>query len=74
MPTTSRPSSAMMTVRPANTTALTGGADRHGGRLLGVLALGELRPVPRQDEERVVDADREADHQREQRAPSSRPS
>ena len=41
------------------------GGDGLRGALLRVLSARELRAMPREDEERVVDADREADHDRE---------
>ena len=44
------------------------GADGHRRRLLGVFAPGQLGSMAGQDEERIVDADREADHERQQRS------
>ena len=44
-----------------------GGADRDAHGLLAVVGVVQLRPVAGQDEQRVVDADREADHRGEHR-------
>ena len=58
----------MTTVRPAKTTARAGGADGPaGGLLAGRGRSSELGAVAGDDEQRVVDADREAEHQRQDR-------
>ena len=67
MPTMSRPTRAITTVRPANTTELPAVATAVAADSSGIHALAELVSMPAENEERVVDADREADHEREHR-------
>ena len=64
---TTSPQSAMTTVAPAKITALPAVATRAGDGLLDLHALAELAAVPGGEEQRVVDADREADHHRQRR-------
>ena len=52
----------MTTVAPANMTALPAVASARDIDSAGVQALGELGSVARQEEQRVVDADGEAEH------------
>ena len=68
MRATARPMSAIITVRPAKTTAEPGGRDRAGRGLLRVHAVAELVAVPGQDEQGVVDPDGQPQHQRQQRS------
>ena len=65
MPTTLRPASAMITVSPANTTAVPGGPDGAGDGVLDVPPFSELGAETGQDEQAVVDADCQAEHRRE---------
>ncbi len=65
MPITSMPSSEMTTVVPAKVTARPGGVDGDLGRAGHVVPGVEVLPEPGDDEERVVDADPEADHHAE---------
>ena len=62
IPVTLRASSAMRTVEPAKTTALPGRAVGEADRLVHAVAFLELAAVAVDDEQRVVDADREAEH------------
>ena len=65
--TTASPASAMTTVTPAKSTAEPAVPTARPGRLLGGQPVEQVLPVPGGDEERVVDADREAEHQRQDR-------
>ena len=67
IPVTLRASSAMRTVEPAKTTALPGGADREADRLVHAVAFLELAAVAMDDEQRIVDADRQTEHDPEDR-------
>ena len=67
MPVTLSASRAMRTVAPAKTTALPDVPLARPIDSLDVIALLQLAPVPVDDEERVVDAHREAEHQAEDR-------
>ena len=53
--------------QPREDDSAAGGADRHRGRLLRILSPRQLGSMPRQDEQGVVDTDREPDHQGEER-------
>ena len=68
MPTTSSAVSAMMTVRPAKTTAEPAVPTAIPTASARSSVCCELAAIARQDEERVVDADREADHGGEHRS------
>ena len=58
---------AMTTVVPAKTTALPAVATERGDRLVQVVAAQDVAAVPVDDEQRVVDADGEPEHQGERR-------
>ena len=62
MPIANRPSTAMITVVPANSTARPDGVDRRDHRLLGVHSVVQALAVAGDDEQRVVDADADPDH------------
>src|SRR6059058_218525 len=63
-PSANMPSRAMQTMMPEHDRP-PGGVDRVDDRLLDRLAVLEALPEARDDEERVVDTDTEADQQRE---------
>ena len=67
MPTTVRPTRAMTTVMPAKTTAEPAVAGGLGGRLGGLEPVAQVLAVAGEDEQRVVDADREAEHRGQDR-------
>ena len=67
MPTTASPARAIITVAPAKTTALPAVPTARAADSSAVHPLGELLLVPDRDEQRVVDADGQADHQAERR-------
>ena len=62
MPTTTSADRAMSTVRPAKTTAEPAVPTATPDGLLAVVGVVQLGAVAGQDEQRVVDADRQADH------------
>ena len=61
-PARNRPRMAMTTVVPAKSTGLAGGGVRGAGRVLDAHAVVQVLAVAGDDEQRVVDADAEADH------------
>ena len=68
-PTSRMPSIETMTTRPANTTARPAVAIALTVAASRLLAFGEVAAEPGDDEQRVVDADAEADHRRGGRGP-----
>ena len=65
----SMPSSEMTTVMPGEHDRASGGRHRDGRRTSRVSAGGQLAAVPGDDQQRVVDADAEADHRRDRAGP-----
>ena len=68
IPATRSARSAITTVEPAKTIALPDGGDRHRNRLVELHPLLAVVAVAGDQEERVVDADAEADHRRDRRS------
>ena len=67
MPTTESPASAIITVAPAKTTALPAVPTARAADSCGVETRGEVLPVAGGDEQGVVDADGQPDHEAERR-------
>ena len=70
MPATARPRIAMTTVPPAKIDGLAGGRDGAAGRLLDGHPGRQVLAVAGDEEQRVVDADAEADHGCQLRRPA----
>ena len=68
-PTSRMPSIETITTRPANTTARPAVAIALDGGASRLVTVGEVAAEPGDDEQRVVDADTEADHRRGGRRP-----
>ena len=68
-PISRMPSIEMTTVRPANSTARPAVAIAVRVARSGILAVGQAAAEPRDDQQRVVDADADADHGRGVRRP-----